>query len=1380
MVDFGGNGKPYDVRWTKPYYENYIYDGDEPLPGGWRNLRGRVAVTDLNWPGASRSVVADYVYPYESSSRSRVDYAFDRPYQGNALSADFNGAGYTSLIFGYIAIGWDKSPQVYNKRAETTLCLSTGRALDCSIRQKYSGSEYRAIKAVGNFVGDGSPGVLVSPLVPASQVGLRPQPSGRIEMCRIMGDDPTGGSGTGDSNMVCSPWPGATLTEDASGAVIDQVYFMDLLGTGRTQLVYYHTGKYVNGVWNEDGRWEVFEPIDVARSGEALDRLVSITNGLGETSSVRYVDGIPSGVVGSTGAATYQYPMQAATPSGKIVSRLTVSNGVADARSISYQYLDAATHMGGRGSLGFRKVIATDEQTGFVTTTEYSQDWPRVGMVLNASTLAGGCAIASTANMPAVLSLTQANNAVLPYAYVLSSTVTRKDLDCSELGVTKTETTPDVWGNFTTQTVTSTMNDETAVTTTSTNYRNDLDHWLIGLPTHIEVTKSLSTSSSSITRTIDRDYDSITGLLKQEIVEKGNTTYQVTTDYVRSANPFGLANKKTQTWYDAATKASNARTVADITYDAKGRYPETVKNALGQAETYVFYPETGARKSVKDVNGLTTTLSVDGFNRLIKEVRPDGNETRTYTKSCQGDCPTGAVAVQITDSFHGSDRISVPRVQYSDSAGHALRSVTWGFDGSKIIVDQRYDRYGRLQEKDWPHFENATAYLESRNNYDALNRVTETVRFDEQGGAHSSLTSYKGMVIELTNALGQKRIEQRNVLGLAKKVTDPNNKATSFEYDAFGNLTKTTDPLKNVVSVEYDRLGRKSDLYDPDLGHISYGLDPLGRVISQTSPKQKAKDQMTRFEFDDLDRMTARYETDLESHWVYDTATNGVGKLAEAYTQAGAAKDYRRVYTYDALARLAKLSQMLTDGTYTSTSDYDAWGRPTRQTYQRNNDTKKVFDSRYSNTGYLATIERGSLVLWKVNGQNASLRPTKVGLGNGLTQVREFNVYSERMQKAALSPADGSARLQEGYEFDPLGNVSKRMQYWDHGGFQEDFHYDNLNRLDKATVQGQTDQVFTYDDVGNLISKTGVGTGTYQYPVQGAAAVRPHAVQSIPNIGSFTYDDNGNMLSGSGRTVSWTSFDMPLQISGPSASASFVYGPEHQRVRQARSDGSSVVYAGAQEVEANANGTTVKTYWPGGIGMEIDKPKTSVSEFYWLHVDRLDSPIGLTDQSGVLTEKLAYDAWGKRRTIDGVPINGTATPDNLDGQIDNRGFTGHEMLDQLELVHMNGRIYDPLIGRFLSTDPLITHYQDGQSWNRYSYVLNNPTNFTDPTGFRKACVKMGDAPTVCTEVPDSALLGAASAAGAAVSTIRNKVVVTGQRLAKTGGVAAQAARELLI
>lgn len=142
---------------------------------------------------------------------------------------------------------------------------------------------------------------------------------------------------------------------------------------------------------------------------------------------------------------------------------------------------------------------------------------------------------------------------------------------------------------------------------------------------------------------------------------------------------------------------------------------------------------------------------------------------------------------------------------------------------------------------------------------------------------------------------------------------------------------------------------------------------------------------------------------------------------------------------------------------------------------------------------------------------------------------------------------------------------------------------------------------------------------------------------------------------------------------------------------------------------------SVRTYWPMGIGVEIDRPTQTTSELDWTHEDRLGSVVGITEQSGKLKEGMAFDAWGSRRNTNGSPV-AYASPQVTEGT-DNKGFTGQEMLDQLELVHFNGRLYDPLIGKFLSGDPLVSDPTNGQNYNRYSYVLNNPTNVTDPTGF---------------------------------------------------------------
>src|ERR1043166_7777619 len=106
------------------------------------------------------------------------------------------------------------------------------------------------------------------------------------------------------------------------------------------------------------------------------------------------------------------------------------------------------------------------------------------------------------------------------------------------------------------------------------------------------------------------------------------------------------------------------------------------------------------------------------------------------------------------------------------------------------------------------------------------------------------------------------------------------------------------------------------------------------------------------------------------------------------------------------------------------------------------------------------------------------------------------------------------------------------------------------------------------------------------------------------------------------------------------------------------------------------------------------------------------------DASGAAVERNAYDPWGKRRFWN----NGADDPSGSITSQTIRGFTGEEMLASVGLVHLNGRVYDPYIGRMTSADPVVGDPLNGQTWKRYSYVYNNPLAFTDPTGYCPICL----------------------------------------------------------
>jgi RHS repeat-associated protein len=120
----------------------------------------------------------------------------------------------------------------------------------------------------------------------------------------------------------------------------------------------------------------------------------------------------------------------------------------------------------------------------------------------------------------------------------------------------------------------------------------------------------------------------------------------------------------------------------------------------------------------------------------------------------------------------------------------------------------------------------------------------------------------------------------------------------------------------------------------------------------------------------------------------------------------------------------------------------------------------------------------------------------------------------------------------------------------------------------------------------------------------------------------------------------------------------------------------------------------------------------------YFHTDHIGSVQVVTDQAGTVVERLSYDVFGKRRNTNGLDDAGNITLGNqIKGQAPHRGYTGHEMLEETALVHMNGRIYDPALGRVLSADPIIQAPFNSQSYNRYSYVMNNPLALTDPSGY---------------------------------------------------------------
>jgi RHS repeat-associated protein len=283
------------------------------------------------------------------------------------------------------------------------------------------------------------------------------------------------------------------------------------------------------------------------------------------------------------------------------------------------------------------------------------------------------------------------------------------------------------------------------------------------------------------------------------------------------------------------------------------------------------------------------------------------------------------------------------------------------------------------------------------------------------------------------------------------------------------------------------------------------------------------------------------------------------------------------------------------------------------------------------------------------------------------------------------------------------------------------------------------------DDFGNLKSK-GTGYTGYTY-----AIARPHAVTQVTAGGinrGYSYDSNGNLTSVTGsnakyNAISWWVSNLAKRVTKTAGAYSeFTYGPDRARYKQylnrSATDTETTVYVGGLMERATkvlSSTTTIDTthYVRAGDAVITLVKRTKVGAAApssliakYPHRDHLGSLVALTDAGGALLERSAFDPWGKRVDYSTwtPPAPGTFVPGGSGaGGTTNavvstkRGFTGHEMVDDLGFIHMNGRIYDAELGKFLSADPTMQFPESTQGFNRYSYVGNNPLSAVDPSGF---------------------------------------------------------------
>ena len=265
--------------------------------------------------------------------------------------------------------------------------------------------------------------------------------------------------------------------------------------------------------------------------------------------------------------------------------------------------------------------------------------------------------------------------------------------------------------------------------------------------------------------------------------------------------------------------------------------------------------------------------------------------------------------------------------------------------------------------------------------------------------------------------------------------------------------------------------------------------------------------------------------------------------------------------------------------------------------------------------------------------------------------------------------------------------------------------YDALDRLTTATsaaTDGYGTITYTYNQIGNMLSHSKVGT--YTYNASGASSTRPHAVArtrlTTGSTTTYSYDANGNLVSGGGRTLTWDYENRPTQIVKGGVTTTFKYDGDGGRVKKTVSPAPhATVYIGQLYV---CEGTACTRLIYAG-SQRVAMVQVNSGAISYFHGDHLGSTSVVTDSTGTEEEHNSYRPYGDLQAH-------TGTSDVA------YKYTGQERDASTALYFYQARYYAQGLGRFVSPDTLVPNYLDPQAFNRYAYARNNPLRYTDPTG----------------------------------------------------------------
>lgn len=931
-----------------------------------------------------------------------------------------------------------------------------------------------------------------------------------------------------------------------------------------------------------------------------------------------------------------------------------------------------------------------------------------------------------------------------PYRYYLISLDRTSsdsfDLDGSSAGGESTSFRYDDWGNVVELV---TKRSDGSVAQTVSEYPDVESALRMGRMASSTVTLRGDSNSVS-SRRAEFKYDPVSRILIEETAYAG-TAAEAVTSY--TLDRFGNRVAVETRCVDCVPRSEAT------VYDGRGRLAVLRTNAAGHV-TKILYDEVfGSATQITDPNGVVTKVSYDAHGRVASRTSPTGVLARTsYAWLPYTFRPSAGALFATVVEVEGLP----PAVTWADCRSRTVREIAIGWRGQPIHKDSVYDALGRAWRVSEPYFAatptedtppERIAWTETVA-FDALNRPVNVVA--PNGGELKY--AYHGLRTDATDALKRTASTLRNARGLVVSSTDAAGQTLRFLYDSAGSVSGSFSPDGSVIRYEYDIAGRRTRMIDPDLGTWDYRYNGFGELVWQ----RDAKGQVTTVRYDRLGRAVRRKEADRTTDWEYDSAVHGIGALARLQCTDG----YAESYAYDEFGRTTATTTVVKGRSYTSRIGLDRLNRVVTTEYPSGFTTRNEYDAQ----GLVARCSSAAdgATLWKPVGVNQRGQVTLEQFGNGVTGAASFEDSTGRVLEVAAAWSSGLAVSYHRYEYDKLGNATRREDLV--GGVRRYFDYDALNRMVRARNSAGGDVSVQYGPTGTIQFKSDVGT--YSYDLTNGPA---HAVRELRRrdgtIARFMYDANGGLISGPKGQFTYTAANLVSEVAGPTGRSTFEYSPSGRRCyEESCADGqitrttslglyeeieeehvpptrrrvdwmsgwqyeenpadaawtrsgccrvrqrSFVSVAGrivaVHEFVTDRSSAPPRDRWlPNTYAREDANSECASAAMAYLHRDAIGSIVALTDANGKLIERLSYDEWGARSGDSGSRHHTVRD-----------GFTGHLHLDGLGLIHMQARVFDPELGRFISADTVLDGPESTQGYDRYAYVRNNPLRYTDPTG----------------------------------------------------------------